>query len=95
MTKQLIKRYQIPGQVAGSKLIQARETQRKAIIAMMKDEGFVPLLDVDPVWEQSWVKEDVFEFMYTWQGVWAGKEKAWQIEGNLGGKMIPISQKSK
>lgn len=62
---------------------------------MMREEGFVPLLDVDPVWEQSWVKDDIFEFIYTWQGIYAGKDEAWLIEGNLGGKMIPISQKSK
>jgi hypothetical protein len=95
VTNQMIRRFQLPGTVAGNKIVQSRDTCRKELITMMKDEGFVPLLDVDPVWEQSWVKDDVFEFVYTWQGVYAGEEKAWLIEGNLGGKMIPSTPKTK
>lgn len=89
MTKQLIRRFQVTGQFLGSKIVQARETQRKNLLSMMKDEGFVPLFDLDPVWEQSWVKEDTYEFVYTWQGVYVGEERAWQTEGVSGGKMIP------
>lgn len=95
MTKQFIRRFQLPGTVAGNKIVQSRDTCKQAIIIMMKDEGFVPLLDVDPVWEQQWVKDDIFEFVYTWQGVYAGEDKAWQIEGNLGGKMILSTTRTK
>lgn len=79
----------MPGTVAGDKIVQSRDTYKLAIVHMMKVEGFVPYLDIDPVWEQRWVEEDVFEFVYTWQGVYVGEEKAWQTEGILGGKAIP------
>lgn len=95
MTNQMIKRYQETGTFKGDRLIQTRETMKQVLLARMKDDGFIPLYDVDPVWEQSWVEEDKFEFVYTWQAIWAGKEKAWQIEGSYGGKTIPSSPKSK
>lgn len=88
MTNQIIRRFQLPGTVAGDKIVQSRGTHRLQMLNMMRLEGFVPLLDIDPVWEQRWVDEDVFEFVYTCQGVYVGEEKAWQIEGILGGKAI-------
>lgn len=89
MTTQIIRRFQIAGTFKGDKLIQTRETQRLVLLNMMKEEGFVPLFDLDPVWEQAWVKDDTFSFIYTWQGVFIGKETAWQTEGIYGGKKIP------
>lgn len=95
MTNQLIRRFQVEGTFKEGKLLQVRETQRRELLSMMKDEGFVPLYDLDPVWEQSWVKEDIYSFTYTWQAVHVGKEKAWQTEGIYGGKTIPSSPKNK
>lgn len=68
---------------------------RLALLARMRDDGFAPLLDLNPVWEQSWVEGDIFEFTYTWQAVYVGEEKAWQIEGVSDGKMIPSTPKNK
>lgn len=95
MTQQIIRRFQLPGKVAGDKIVQSRGTHRLAMLDMMRSQGFVPLLDIDPVWEQQWVKEDEFEFVYTWHGVYVGEEKAWQIEGVLGGKTIASTPKHK
>ena len=95
MTKQLIRRFQVEGTFKGDRLLQTRETQRLALLGMMKDDGFIPLFDLDPVWEQDWVKDDTFSFTYTWQGVHVGKDKAWQTEGIYGGKTIPSTPKNK
>lgn len=95
MTSQIIKRYQIEGQVIGKRLLQARETHAHTLVTMMRDDGFVPVLDIDPVFTIEWVTEDRYNFCYTWQAVYVGKEKAWQIEGNLGGKMILSIPKTK
>jgi len=92
MTNQIIRRFQLPGTVAGDKIVQSRDTYKIAIVNWMKIEGFAPYLDIDPVWEQQWVEEDVFEFVYTWQGVYVGEERAWQIEGISGGKQIPTQK---
>lgn len=93
MTSQLIRRFQITGQVVGDKIVQARDTLKNTMLGMMKDDGYTPLYDLDPVWNQEWVKEDIFAFTYTWQGVHVGKDKAWQTEGISGGRMIPSSPK--
>lgn len=65
------------------------------MLGMMKDQGFSPVLDIDPIFEIEWVRDDVYNFSYTWQAVHVGKDKAWQIEGVLGGKMIPSTPKIK
>lgn len=95
MTSQLIRRFQVTGIFKGDRLLQTRDTQRRLLVTMMKDQGFVPLYDLDPVWEQSWKEEDTFEFVYTWQAVYVGKEKAWQTEGIYGGKTVPSTPKTK
>lgn len=95
MTSQLIRRFQVRGKFKGDRLIQTRETQRRELVNSMKDEGYVPLYDLDPVWEQSWEEEDVFSFTYTWQAVYVGEEKAWQTEGIYGGKEIPSTPRTK
>ncbi len=95
MTKQIIRRFQLPGTVAGDKIVQSRDTHRRAMLNLMRDEGFVPLLDLDPVWEQQWIKDDIFGFVYTMQGVYVGEDKAWQTEGVLAGKLIPSIPKIK
>jgi hypothetical protein len=95
MTSQIVRRFQLAGQLSGAKIVQARDTHKRVLLDMMKTDGFAPLLDIDPVFEQTWIKDDIFEFVYTWQAVYVGLEKAWQTEGILGGRMIPSTQKSK
>lgn len=75
--------------------MQTKDNCRKNIEVDMRDEGFVPLLDVNPVWQTRYVAGDRFWFQYTWQGVYVGKEEAWQIAGIVDGKQIPFSQQSK
>lgn len=90
MTDKLIRRFQIKGTILDdSKFIQTRETYYKTILAMMKDSGFVPLLDLDPVWDTSFnPDEENYSCTYTWHGEYVG-EKAWDFAGKMGQKLVP------
>lgn len=93
MTNKIIRRFQIPGEMKNdASLIQTRATVHKAILEMMKDSGYVPILDIDPVWETSWhFEKDSYTFTYTWQGEYIGDD-AWKYEGRAGQKLVPTPQ---
>jgi hypothetical protein len=38
---------------------------------------------------------DKYEFSYTMHGVYVGRDKAWQNEGMLDGKLIPSTPKNR
>jgi hypothetical protein len=54
MTAQMIRRFQMRGWIIEDCLcaIHDNQTHARVIITMMKDEGYVPLLDVNPVFRQ-------------------------------------------
>lgn len=93
MTSQLIRRFQLKGTTTDSKLEKNRATWHRSIINMMRDDGFVPVIDIDPVLHLKFVSDDKYEFSYTWHGVYIGKDAAWRTEGILNGKQIPFTQK--
>lgn len=93
MTTRMIRRFVMTGEYAETKLIQTRSTVRSFLINMMKDEGYVPLLDVDPVWQNDYRGGERYLFTYTIQGVFVGKEEAWQIDGVMDGKLIRSNRK--
>lgn len=95
MTSQMIRRFTYIGEYTETKLIQTRQTMTTEMIIEMKDEGFVPLLDVSPVWATDYQGGERFRFIFTMQGVHVGKDKAWQIAGMMDGKLIPSTPKSK
>ena len=95
MTAQMIRRFQMRGMLVEDAFVQLHDNQTHAriIINMMKDEGYVPLLDVNPVLLTNYLGGDKYEFSYTMQGVYVGRDKAWQTEGMLDGKLIPSNPK--
>jgi hypothetical protein len=97
MTAQMIRRFQMRGLIVEDAFVQIHDNQTHArvIITMMKDEGYVPLLDVNPVFLTSYIGGDKFEFSYTMQGVYVGRDKAWQSEGMLDGKLIPSTPRNR
>lgn len=95
MTNQLIRRFQMQGQTSEANIIISQENLRRELINQMRDEGFVPLYDIDPVWQWRWLQKDIYDFVLTMQGVHLGKEKAWQTEGISAGKAIPSTRKNK
>ena len=95
MTQQMIRRFKIGGVTTSVNIEQTRETFRNQIIGMMKDEGYVPVIDLDPVWTWEWIKDDYYNFVYTWHGVYVGKDKAWETDGITNGKAIPSTRKNR
>lgn len=95
MTSQLIKRYVRAGVMTSDRLEQSKETFRLDILAEMKDEGFAPVIDLNPVFSWVWIKDELYNFTYTMQGVFVGKDKSWQTEGVSDGKRIPSTRKDK
>jgi hypothetical protein len=97
MTAQMIRRFQMRGWIIETAFVQVydNQTHARVVIAMMKDEGYVPLLDVNPVFLTDYRGGDKYEFSYTMQGVYVGRDKAWQTEGMLDGKLIPSTPRNK
>jgi hypothetical protein len=95
MTAQMIRRFQIEGEAKDENLEHKKDEWRRTLVIMMKDDGFVPLFDVNPVFTWHWVKDELFKFSYTWQGVYVGKGEVWQIEGVSDGKRIPSTPRHK
>lgn len=97
MTNQMIRRFSMDGEFLETKYLQTRQAVLTATVVQMKDEGFVPLLDVNPTWLTHWLGEDndKYTFQFTMQGVYVGKEKAWGTFGVMDGKLIPSSDKNK
>lgn len=95
MTRQMIRRFAVEGRLIESAFIQSRDTYRSLLLNMMREEGFVPLLDVNPVFTTNYLGGDKFEFSYTMQGVSVGKELAWRVDGMMDGKLIPSFHQNK
>lgn len=95
MTAQMIRRFCLVGDLIETRMIQSRETHNSVLIGMMKDEGYVPLLDVNPVFQTKYVGGEKYQFSLTIQGVFVGRERAWQTQGMLDGKLIPSTPNSK
>lgn len=95
MTSQMIRRFTYVGEYLETKLIQTRQEMTTAMVVEMKDEGFVPLLDVNPVWSTDYIGGERFRFIFTMQGVFVGKDKAWSLLGVSDGKLIPSTPKNK
>lgn len=93
MTAQMIRRKTYIGEYAETRLIQTRQSLLTTMIVEMKDEGYVPLLDVNPVWATTYLGGERFRYVFTMQFVHIGKEKVWQTSGMMDGKLIPSSKK--
>lgn len=95
MTHQMVRRYAIPAWYDDSMLVQVKETCQKTLVGMMKDDGYVPLLDVNPVWQSVMTDDGKFAGVLTWQAVYVGKDKAWETDGVMDGKLIPSTPRNK
>jgi len=88
VTHQIIRRFQVEGEVdSDSYFIQTQETCKKTLVSQMKDEGWIPLLDLDPVWRSTLSEKGTYTFDYTMHGIYIG-EDSWQYDGMLGTKLI-------
>lgn len=55
----------------------------------MRDEGYVPVLDMDPQYHHQYdAGNEEFNFTLTVYGAYVGEEEAWQVSGVMSGKKI-------
>lgn len=95
MTDKMIRRFRMEGTLIETAMAQAQGTARLTLTQMMRDEGFVPLLDLDPVFKTSYIGGEMYEFSLTLHGVFVGREAACVIIGMLDGKLLPYTPKNK
>jgi hypothetical protein len=70
-------------------LAQHKERMVHFLEGDMRDRGYVPLLDMEPHYTQSWNNEEEhFVFQLSVYGVHVGKEQAWRVSGISNGKTI-------
>ena len=94
MTDQMIQRFRLEGRFDDNKYEQVKESATKTLIGQMKDQGFIPVLDLDYTWRTQLVG-DHFEYVLTIQGVYIGVDEAWHYLGTVNGKPVPSSPKTK
>lgn len=71
--------------------IRLRSQYEALIVDQMRSDGYVPVLDLGPMWSTQWdKKKESYTFDLTVYGVYVGKRKACNIEGMDGtGKYLP------
>jgi hypothetical protein len=77
-----LKRFPLDGQINDdSDFIRLRAQFETLIIHQMRDSGYVPVLDMGPLFSTKLEKDGHYNFVLTVYGVYVGKKKAWTIEG--------------
>ena len=87
MMHESIKRYHLTGEVKYDMLTRVRETLERTIEGNMRDEGYVPVLDMEPQLTQSLKSNGNFEVTMSVYGAFVGDD-AWNVAGIMGGKSI-------
>lgn len=91
MTSRTIKRFQLDGTVMDTAdLLRLRKTHENVLIEQMRADGYVPLLDLDPVMNTSF-DGTVFHFVLTMHGVYYGPKKAKKIYGITNNREVPMA----
>lgn len=66
-------------------IIRLKENYRALIIEGMREDGYVPVLDLDIFWSTQYdSNKKRYTFRMTVYGVYVGKRKAYAIEGMVG-----------
>lgn len=89
-----IERFGFDGQIRDdSDFIRLRAQYESLVVHQMRDDGYVPVLDLGPLWSTKYEKEtETYRFDMTVYGVFVGRKKAWSIEGMDGvGRFLPRS----
>jgi hypothetical protein len=86
-----IKAFQIDGELLDdSAIIKTKEIIERTLNNDIRDKGYVPVLDIDPIWSIEYVSEtNQWLFHMSIHGYYIGKRKAWQYQGWSQGKMMP------
>lgn len=91
----MISRFSLEGVSSDDKLLRTKESATIELTCQMKDQGYVPVLDLDHGWMTQMNEDQNIEFKLAIHGVYVGVDKAWQYSGITGGKLVPSTPKSK
>lgn len=84
-----IKRFHMEGTIDDRNLIASKERHVRFMETEMRDEGFVPALDLEPQLTLDYDPEsETFAFRLSVWGIYVGEKLAWLADGMMGGKMI-------
>jgi len=88
-----IKRFPLDGIMKDdSDFIRLRAQFETLILHQMRDSGYVPVLDIGPLFSTRLLDNGNYDFELTIYGVYVGRKKAWTIEGMDGlGRYLPRS----
>jgi hypothetical protein len=88
-----IKRFPLDGIMNDdSDFIRLRAQFETLLIHQMRSDGYIPVLDLGPMFSTLLRSDGHYDFELTVYGVYVGKVKAWKIEGmDGGGKYLPRS----
>ncbi len=76
-----IKRFELTGQIADdSFILRMKEQYIKLLSELMRDEGYVQRIDIDPDWSLSY-EDNHYEFRLSIYGSYIGKREAACIDG--------------
>lgn len=85
-----IHKFSLDGQIGDANLVEAKERLVLFLEDKMRDEGFVPALDIEPQFTLDYrPKDETYDFILTVYGIWVGRESACNtIAGMMSGKPI-------
>jgi len=83
-----IKAFTVTGKVSGDKFIKTRERLLHDIESGMRDEGYVPHLDLKELFTRSMDAEGNFDFELTIYGIYVGEEQSTYVAGVTDGKEV-------
>ena len=84
-----IKRFGLTGTITSDRFVVAREALIKDVEDSMRDEGFVPVLDLHPQFTREYDPEtEAFSFEISVYGAYVGEEESWHIAGMMNGTAV-------
>lgn len=88
-----IKQFGFDGVIADdSALPRMRSQYQKIVEEGMRDSGYVPVRDLDPVFKISYNEaNNSYSFSIFLHGIYVGKKKSRQYDGYVGQRLIPKS----
>jgi hypothetical protein len=91
MIAKTIKTFDLEGEFADDSFaLLTRLNAEKSLGHMMRDNGYLPVLDLDPIWSTSYDSgNDKWHFAIYMYGTYVGKRRSWEYEGVSQNKLIP------
>lgn len=86
-----IRKFSMQGEIGDdSALPRIRSDLERRVIQDMRDNGYIPVLDLGPYWSTEYdIMHDKYKFALSVYGVHVGRRKASEIEGMSDGKAMP------